>query len=403
MFRTAVTPTMIAGALTIAACAPMQAPINTEQVRAGGSYQAQYRAEDHARRQSNAETSATLNETACANDAAIASAAPAAAPSAFSHEHLSPGDLLRIDVGEDETFSGEFEISRDGKLKAPFLKAIATKGRSAGELSDDLRARLVAEDYYHAPGPRVSIRVTEFASVRVAISGAVFEPREAVIGETGDDRDLARQRAVGGHTERRNLSAALRAAGGVRPDADLSKVQIIRDGEAHVLDLRRAMVGRAFPDVMLLAGDEVIVPSRGCFQEALMTPTSITAPGVKVFMSNLTKPADANALSAVGKDARELRYGTRMIQAVVGMNCYGGAKLTNADRSAVLFTRNPITGESIVIERKIEDLLRGAARDELDPYILPGDALACYDSAVTDITELARSFGIVVAGAVLAL
>ena len=116
-------------------------------------------------------------------------------------------------------------------------------------------------------------------------------------------------------------------------------------------------------------------------------PKSGYIKNVKVFMSNLTKPVDANALSAVGRDARELRYGTRMIQAVVGMNCYGGAKLTNADRSAVLFTRNPMTGASIVIERKIEDLLRGAARDDLDPYILPGDALACYDSTVTDVTE----------------
>lgn len=403
MFRIAIAPAAVAGVLSIAACSPMQTPVNMEKVAVGASYQAQYRAEVHARRQRAAESSARLNETACANDDGVGSATPVAAPPAFSHEHLSPGDLLRIDVGEDETFSGEFEISRDGKLKAPFLKAIATKGRSAGELSDDLRARLVAEDYYHAPGPRVSIRVTEFAPVRIAISGAVFEPREAVIGEAGDVRDVARQRALGGNTEGRNLSAALRAAGGVRPDADLSQVRIIRDGEEHVLDLRRAMAGRAFPDVMLLAGDEIIVPSRGCFQEALMKPTSITAPGVKVFMSNLTKPADANALSAVGKDARELRYGTRMIQAVVGMNCYGGAKLTNADRSAVLFTRNPISGQSIVIERKIEDLLRGAARDDLDPYILPGDALACYDSAVTDVTELARSFGIVLAGGLLAL
>lgn len=391
---------MLSAAFLAGACAPMETPVNKEPVAVGASYQAQYRAIDHAREERNARNSAALNEAKCHSDFDVLNASAAAAPPAFSHELLSSGDLVRIEVGVDELFTGDFEISRDGRLKPPFISAIKTKGRSAAELSDILRERLVAEGYYPAPGPRVSIRVKEFGAVRVAIAGAVFEPREVVIGETGEDRDLARQNAVGGATERRNLSVALRAAGGVRPDADLAQVRVIRDGVEHVLDLRRAMVGRAFPDVMLLAGDEVIVPSRGCFQEALMKPASITAPGVKVFMSNLTKPADANALSAVGKDARELRYGARFLQAVVGMNCMGGAKLTNADRSAVLFTRNPVTGSSIVIERRIEDLLRGENRDDLDPYILPGDALACYDSTVTDITELARSLGVVVGAGV---
>ena len=401
MARTPLVTTLAAAAFA-AACAPMQAPHNEEPVAAGLSYQAQYRAMDHARAERNAKSSAALNEARCAASVDASPRQPDRL-SAFSHEHLSPGDLLVVAVGVDEIFSGDFEVSRDGNLKPPYLKAIPTAGRSATELSDILRGRLVAEGYYPAPGPRVSIRVKEFAPVRVAVAGAVFEPREVIIGEVGQNRDLARQAAAGGNTEGRNLSAALRAAGGVRPDADLAQIRIIRDGVAHTLDLRRAVEGRKFPDVMLLAGDEVIVPSRGCFQEALMTPSSITAPGVKVFMSNLTKPADANALSAVGKEARELRYGARFLQAVVGMNCVGGSKLTNADRSAVLFTRNPATGKSIVIERRIEDLLRGEHRDELDPFILPGDALACYDSTVTDITDLARSFGIVGAGIALAL
>ncbi len=128
-----------------------------------------------------------------------------------------------------------------------------------------------------------------------------------------------------------------------------------------------------------------------------MKPTSITAPGVKVFMSNLTKPADSNALSAVDKDVRELRYGTRLMQAVVGMNCVGGTRMTNANRSAILFPRNPVTGESIVIERSIEDLLERADRNDLDPFILPGDAIACYDSAVRNVVDVARSLTIMFA------
>jgi hypothetical protein len=135
------------------------------------------------------------------------------------------------------------------------------------------------------------------------------------------------------------------------------------------------------------------VPSRGCFQAALMAPGPIMPPGVSVHMSNLTQPARANGPSGVGRDVREMRYGARFLQAVFSMNCVGGAKATNADRYAVLFSRNPVTGRSVVIERRVEDLLRRADRDGLDPYLLPGDAVACYDSSVTDLTEVARAIG----------
>lgn len=77
-------------------------------------------------------------------------------------------------------------------------------------------------------------------------------------------------------------------------------------------------------------------------------------------------------------------------------------KSTNADRYAVLYTRNPATGQSILIERRIEELLRRADRDNFDPYILPGDSLACYDSTVIDITDVARALGIGVATALAA-
>ena len=34
-------------------------------------------------------------------------------------------------------------------------------------------------------------------------------------------------------------------------------------------------------------------------------------------------------------------------------------------------------------------------RDDFDPYLMPGDALACYDSSVINITDLATKIGIV--------
>jgi len=96
-------------------------------------------------------------------------------------------------------------------------------------------------------------------------------------------------------------------------------------------------------------------------------------------MSNLSRPANSNANAAVGKESSNLPYGTRLLQGLVSMNCVGGSAM-NARRRAVLISRNPMNGQSIVIERDVEKLVRDANRDTADPYLMPGDALACYDS-----------------------
>ena len=366
---------------------------NRETVAEGSAYQAQYRIDDAKRIDATRTASAALNARRCTQEAHT----HAGARHFDEQELLSRGDLVSVEVEGDETFSGQFEVGRDGLLKLPYLDGVMAHAQSVAALETAIADRLVAARY-HDVAPRLSVRVSDFAPARVYVSGAVFTPGAVDIGGTaGADIDAARQSAIGASTEARSLAQALQFAGGVRPDADIARVSVFRGGLEIPLDLRAAIAGGKFADIMLLADDEVVVPSRNCFQEAIVRPSPITPPGVKVFMSNLTKPADANALSAVGKDARELRYGTRFIQAVVGMNCVGGARATNANRSAVLFSRNPITGESIVIERRIEDMLSRADRDELDPFILPGDAIACYDSAVTNVAELAKAFSVVIA------
>jgi len=374
-----------------AACAPMREPENLGSVGTGGGYQAHYRSADEDILDQRNTRSMALNAERCAPSGTQNLTLDAALES----ERLSRGDLVEVLVQNDDVFSGHYEVSRDGGLRLPYLGSVPSSNRDLQELERELAERLAKEGYYRRP-PQVSLRIKDFAPAKVHVGGAVFEPGSFEVGRTsGEDRDRLRQEARGASTEGRNLSLALQVAGGVRPDADLSAALLHRDGMQYRLNLQPAIEGRAFDDVMLLAGDEIEIPSRGCFQEALMAPSPITAPGVRIFISNLTKPANANGPSANGKETRELRYGSRFMQAVVGMNCVGGAAITNADRYAVLFTRNPVTDQSIVIERQIEDLLRRPDRDDLDPFILPGDSIACYDSAFTNLAEVAKIVGVV--------
>ncbi|MFQ3254196.1 MAG: polysaccharide export outer membrane protein [Loktanella salsilacus] len=390
------------------ACTAYDTPDNIEAVATGDAYQAQYRDPAVTRQNAMYLRSEPLNAQKCLPlggvDAAGASLGKGStmAASILQGERLTRNDLLDVRVGDDPTFSGSYVVSRDGTLKLPFLDPIQAQGRSTSEVETDILRGLHSKDFY-ADTPQLSVRVTDFASVNVAVSGAVFEPHAVEIGGVmGDRLDVLRQTALGASTEGRNLSAALRAVGGVRPDADISAVEVRRGGALYRLDMRGVFEGQNAVDIMLLSGDEIRVPSRQCFQEDLMRPSPISPPGVSLFLSNLTQPATNNASSAIGQTVREVPYGTRYLQAVIDANCVGGPRSTSADRSSVLFTRNPITGVSAVIERDIEDLLRRADRDDYDPYLLPGDALACYDSTVTNIAEIGRIFGVLGAATLLA-
>ncbi|MEL6318546.1 MAG: polysaccharide biosynthesis/export family protein [Pseudomonadota bacterium] len=380
--------------LLASGCAALERPGNIEPVAEGASYQAQLRDADGwpeandpklAARPGGAASSIALNAERCAPQPA---ARPAAALYGRPAERLSRGDMVALEVTKDAVFTGRYEISQDGMLRLPHLHPLAAHGLSASALEGRVRAALVAARYYTAPGPAVSVRLADHASARVAVSGAVFEPGTVEIGLPGQTIDTLRQKTLGAATEGRNLSVALTYAGGARPDADLSRVLLTRAGVVSAHDLRGAVTGAPFQDVALLAGDAVHVPSRGCFQEALVKPSAVTRAGVTTFLSNLTTPALSNANSAIGRETRDMAYGTRFSQAVFSMNCVGGAALTNADRYAVLFTRNPMTGRSLVIERRLERLIRRDLRDDYDPFIMPGDALACYDSAVTNLAQV---------------
>lgn len=377
------------------ACSAYDRPDNLEPVAEGGAYQAQWREPNVTRANADFLRSAAMNAQSCLPLGASNGKGSTIVAHSLTGERLTRNDLVDVRVGEDETFNGEYVISRDGTLKLPFLSPIRAQGRSTGQIEADIVQQLLVNDFY-SDAPRVSVRATDFASVTVGVSGAVFEPRAAEIGGVSGDRlDTRRQAALGASTEARNLSAALRAAGGVRPDADISAIQLRRGGQVYRLDMRGVFEGQSAIDIMLLTGDKVTVPSRQCFQDDLMRPSPISPPGVSLYLSNLTQPATNNAASAIGQTVREVPYGSRYMQAVIDANCVGGPRSTSADRSAVLFTRNPVTGVSAVIERDIEDLLRRADRDDYDPYLLPGDALACYDSTVTNIAEIARVIGIV--------
>ena len=300
---------LITAAMILASCASHKTPENRENEDLAEAYQARYRGPDsfagEVTRSAYLDSLKCLDRDMGLSDDASASKFGAAGGSALSRgkEVLSIGDLVEIVIEDDETLSGSYVIGEDGDIRVPFVRSVPAAGRSPAAVEDVLAQGLLDEELYTIT-PRVSVILKDYAPATVFVAGAVFEPRQVIVGGAdAQTRDPARQQALGASTNGRRLSTALRNAGGIRPDADLSRVTVTRGGTRTTIDLREAVRGGAFDDPVLISGDKVDVPSRQCFQDELVVPSSITPPGVKVFLSNLAETALSNS-NAASPDAR---------------------------------------------------------------------------------------------------
>ncbi len=387
--RTAMTGTLM---LTLFGCIAMEAPRNNVAVEKGEGFQS-------AQRDFGNENDAKLFSTSLRSDMALSRCRantqydhlPILQPNS-EEVGISKGDLLRVVVFDDELLSGDFEIEAEGKLRLPQLSAFDAHGVTAIELEKRIRRALVTEQLYRGEAPPVSIKIIDRAPVRVHVTGAVFEDKTVEINQKfSQERDLLRQTASGDLSTNRTLSNALRAAAGVRPDADVERILVRRDGVTYRVDMKKAAMALSFFDPYMMADDEVEVPSMGCFQPALVKETPITRVGIKVNLSNLSSPALRNAGSAIEKDARSLKYGTTLLEVLFKMNCVGGLN-SSADRQAILISNNPISGEMEVIRRSVEELVRRSDRDAHNPLLMPDDSIACYDSDITNVRDVLSIF-----------
>ncbi len=305
---------------------------------------------------------------------------------------LSPGDLVEVLIEDGEGFNGRYIIDNAGYVKLPLIGVVEAGGATTNKLETKIELALVRAEIFQPTSASVTIHVLNLSSIEVAVAGAVFQPGTVLINKkpTGI-QNSEHLEAYGDYSTTRLLSEAIRAASGIRPDAKLDQIILLRKGWQVQIDMTGMLTGNLVKDYPLVAGDRVIVPSTGCFQAHLVRPSQITPKGFRVFMSNLIDSSGDNSSAAIGRFSTSLPYGTRLLQAAVSANCVGGKDWTNAPRRVVLSSKNPITGETQVIERSIEELMTMPNKGNINPYLMPNDAIACYDSDVTNFRDVART------------
>lgn len=301
---------------------------------------------------------------------------------------LSRGDRINISMLNGEEFNGDYVIGPDGRINFPHLKRPLAATLTEEELATRLDDALAENEILTSSAARVSVRVVKYAPIQVSVAGAVFQPGFVTINESSLEKAQPSEnvRVFGDVTINRNLSAAIREASGARPDADLSNIVIIRRGKPYRFDMGGAITGHRLVDPALEDGDQITVPSRGCFQHALVRPSIVTPRGIRIYVSKIH----------IGPDARydeKIPFGLRLLQGAVIASCVGGNLATEGRRQIVLVSINPTSGKTEVVQRSVEQLVRDQARDEINPMLMPDDAIACYDSSVQEAVGVAGAVG----------
>ncbi|WP_292068078.1 polysaccharide biosynthesis/export family protein [Brevundimonas sp. UBA7664] len=197
-----------------------------------------------------------------------------------------PADMQRVEVGPTGSVQSEYRIGvgdkinvrvfqvpdlsfdalvidTSGNVQMPLIGAVRGSGRTPGEMAADIAARLSTQ---YLRDPQVTVTVTEAASQKITIDGAVTRP---------------------GVYEMRGSTSLLQAvamAEGPTRLADLSKVAVFRtiDGRRSValFDLASIRQGRAEdPQVF---GDDVVVVDISRLNSALREILGVV-PALSIF------------------------------------------------------------------------------------------------------------------------
>jgi polysaccharide export outer membrane protein len=95
-----------------------------------------------------------------------------ASPGAHSYK-IGPQDVLEISVFQAPDLSATIEVDESGEIDMPLIGAVPAAGQTPGELQRTLSAKLGAK---YLQNPQVTVRVKEYNSNRVTVSGAVKSP-----------------------------------------------------------------------------------------------------------------------------------------------------------------------------------------------------------------------------------
>ncbi len=309
-------------------------------------------------------------------------------PSPPNETALSPGDVIKILIKGDDLYTKNYILNGYGEILLPYLPPIKLSGLSLKTAQKTLKS--VFEEYhiYQKNQLQISAHIVHLSPAKIIVSGAVFDPGQVVINNQDHTKAFKPpEETLGSYAQSRFLSTALKSAGGIKPNANINEIILIRNQTSYHINMSGVYRGENIEDPLLINGDQIIVPQHECYDARLVRPTAITAPGIRIYISNII----VNAPS-ITPEMMKIPYGTRLSHAMISANCVGGSRFLNSGRTVMLI-RSSEDGSYAVLKRYIEHLIRSPNKTNpnpliTNPYLQPNDSIACYDSKITNIREL---------------
>jgi polysaccharide export outer membrane protein len=171
---------------------------------------------------------------------------------------IQPGDRLSVVVyNQPDLSSGNILVRSDGYASFNGVGEISVAGKTISEVTSQLRdqtAKLVKKPY-------ITLSVSNSAPPVIYMAGAVMKPGSVQLisqsESSGKDAD-----SIGSARMSYRLSSAISAAGGVKLNADLARVEVAHQNNAYesVNLLNLIQSGDPSADIILQSGDSVFIP-----------------------------------------------------------------------------------------------------------------------------------------------
>jgi len=263
---------------------------------------------------------------------------------------IGPGDELSMTFWQGgKKTEHKVTVQVDGTVSLPYQEALQIFGLTPREV--DHHVTEVLSRYERQP--RVDVQVLKARSKTVSIFGEV--------------QNLTRQPTGPGTyfvSGRESLVDFLSRAGGPSKDADLTKVQIIRNGTTVVLNLDRAIKqGDWGENAIIDHGDTLFVPSLAQSKRQVYVLGEVGKPGIVEFIGDIRFLDAVSKSGGLGKDA--YLADIRVIRA-------------DRDEPQIL---------AVNFERFMEqgDLAQNLALQDKDVLIIPSRPIANWNKLIQDI------------------
>ncbi len=208
---------------------------------------------------------------------------------------------LTMPAGERRTPSESgLRVQADGTFFYPYVGQIRAKGMSPSAVRADLAEKLTK----FIPDPQVEVRVVEYKSQAVSVTGEVKKPLRQPLTDVS-----------------LTLLDAIDAAGGLTEEADARAVTIRRGGRSYQVDLDAFLADGVAANNPTLRGGDVVSVGRAKVQEAYLLGQLVKQSTVDLSRENVTL---TQALTRVG-----------------------GLKETNADSRGVFVFRDGAMGVTV--------------------------------------------------------